>query len=186
MKLVCKLLLPFCAVLLAACTHTSEIGYEKSQTPPEEVLKSLRGTEAVIAAKDSGEFEGTITGVSHDTILITSEDSGFSRSIPLQSVERMYLEGSPWGPILGFLGGTAVGSAIGYSAFWKGEDDVGRGIFAMIIGTLGGIGGTIAGANITPAMIYVAPPGGIKPKISASGSTNDDAKTKTSNRIPGP
>jgi hypothetical protein len=152
----------FCAVFLAGCRFTSEIGYEQSQKPPEEVLESLRGTEAEISLKDSTVLEGEIVRFTSDSVFVQLTDPEYSRSIPIEAVDRIHVSGSALGPVLGSLGGGGTGFLIGYAVGGSGrEREIGQFYGGVMIGALGMLAGGIAGAAITPANDYLAPPQGI-------------------------
>jgi hypothetical protein len=143
-----------CASILSACSHTSEIGYERGKTPPKEMLRFVEGKTVVVTLRDSAMIVGNVLGASLDTLQVLEVDSVSARRLPMETVREIRVDGSALGPVGGLAAGGLVGVLIGSAI---GRDQGGNEPFhnlaatgaVLSCGSLGAVIGAIICAEAT-------------------------------------
>lgn len=181
-----------CVTLIAGCTHTREVGYERgygvSQATPEELSRFLTGQEATVTLRDSRRMAGTVVSVSSDTVRFRTGEA--DSSLPLVMIKEIHVAGTFWGPVIGLVGGGLAGGLIGGVVMQKGRNSRGGGLGsigetmgALIGGAAGSALGVLIGANVTAGSRYIIPSGGIHLRKTADTITVQVARILEENEF---
>jgi hypothetical protein len=151
-----------CGTFLSACTHTSNIGYERGKTSPEEMFRRVEGKDVVVTLRNAARRVGNVRSTSLDTMHLLEVDSVNVTELPIVSIRNIRLEGSTLGPVGGLLTGGVVGALIGSgTASNQGRNepfhDIAVGASGVLGGTIGAIIGLLIGAEITPSYEFLLP-----------------------------
>jgi hypothetical protein len=161
-------------MLVDACTSTREIGFERSQTSPEEMVRSVSGEEVMVVIEDSAQHEGEAIGVDRDTLRLLLKDSGKLLHLPMQNVKSIKGGGSLLGPAAELPAGGVVGGFVGAGIGRAGSSSfrsIGEGLGALSGAAFGAIIGVAIGAMATPAVDFVLPDSRIEPTGSRDVGT---------------
>jgi hypothetical protein len=160
------------ALLSPGCTSTRIVGSDGAssqhgQLDYREAQNVLRGEKVRVILADGQHVDGSIAGITADSVTIRRESDASLALLATDSVQRMARVDRVGGGLLGFLGGTFGGMLVGvgvgeiatpYSDGWRGLGVAMYGLGGAMYGLggacLGMIAGTAYGASHGVVQVY--------------------------------
>jgi hypothetical protein len=141
-------------LLLSGCTATIGVGgntgsHERKHLTYGELQDRLRDKSVCVILNDNRMIQGTIGGISRDSLRLSGDDDMQPIAFSTSNVCCIEKTNHVKGGILGFLGGTYGGATLGMLVGEIVEGDFrspGNSLLTFAGGTLGLVGGTLYGA----------------------------------------
>lgn len=141
----------FFVMILCGCSQSHSVSRDDLNMWLHQARKDLLDENATVTTTDGLSLDGTVVGLNEDSVVVRDGDS--ETAIDLRSVASIGTSGSIIAPVLGVIGGAALGGAIGYAM--AGEPDPSKldlfhGVGETIVGGfIGGFWGGFLGAAVT-------------------------------------
>jgi hypothetical protein len=169
-----KFLLPVIIMtIMCGCSQTHSVSRGEPYMWLPEARRDLVQKEATVTTTNGRSLHGTVVALSEDSVLV--RDGATETAMSLLSVTSIGTPGSMIAPVLGVLGGAALGGAIGYATAGEGPPyAILHGVGETIAGGFfGGFVGGLLAAHATEGDIYELP--GMAGEIRGKGSRGSES-----------